>query len=349
MGLRPLTALSALRFRIPAALVLWLSLVACGAPAPLTTSAGQLEYERALSTGALAYAVAFWGRRVVSVELASEFELVVRETSGREKLRLGLGPHEWDVNDLAVHGGTAYLASADGTVRAIDLARGREAARWHLGDAATAVAVSPDGAYLVAGGKSGIVCLRRLPGGELLQCLVAHRGRISGLEVDPAGRRLASSSWDGGVALWSLPALAALAELDTGGSANAIAFSPDGARLAIAASALPPNPRRAADPRARVLVWRPVRGGAPPRVLTGHTGAVVSVAWDGQRVVSAAADRTVRLWDTGRWRELASLSRFAQVVRDVAVSRDRLWVAAAAWAPRPDAPATVLLGLRHPP
>ncbi|HEY8141836.1 MAG TPA: PQQ-binding-like beta-propeller repeat protein, partial [Kofleriaceae bacterium] len=190
----------------------------------------------------MSYAVAFSGDDVVSIELRTEFELFVRDTSGRERLRLTLGPHQYDVNGLAIHDGTAYVASMDGTVRAIDLAGGRERARWHLGDGATAVAVSPDGAYLVAGSAHGIVCLRRLPGGELLQCLLAHRGRISGLAVDPAGRRLATSSWDGRAAVWSLPALSAVAEIDTGGSANAIAFAPDGARLAVAASAEPPHP-----------------------------------------------------------------------------------------------------------
>lgn len=338
MGLRPLIAG-----------LLFLLLLACGAPPPLTSNVGALSLQRVLSRGALAYAVAFWGDRIVSVELRTEFELVVRERSGRQRLRMRLGPHEWDVSDLAVRGQTAYLASADGTVRAIDLAGGRETARWHLGDAATAVAVSPDGGYLAAGGRSGIVCLRRLPGGELLQCLTAHRSRISGLGFDPDGRHLASCSWDGKVALWSLPALAAVAELDTGGSANAIAFAPDGGRLAIATSSAPPAPKRAADPRSQVLVWRPVRGGAPPRVLAGHTGPVTSVGWDGQRVLSASADRTVRLWDTGRARELARVSRFSHVLRDVAVSRDRRWIAAAAWAPRADEPATTLLALRHPP
>jgi WD40 repeat protein len=321
----------------------------CGASEPTTSNVGQLGVERTLSKGALSYAVAFAGEEVVSVELRTEFELFVRGRDGEEKHRVRIGPADWDVNDLAVHGRTAYVASMDGTVRAVDLDRGKETHRWHLGDAATAVAVSPDGAWLVAGGASGILCLRRLPGGQLLQCLAAHRGRISGLAIDPAGRRLASCAWEGGCALWSLPALASLASLEVGGSANAVAFAPDGGRLAIAASAAPPHPRRPSDPRARVLLWRPVRAGPPPRVLAGHTGPVVAVGWDGQRVLSAGADRTIRLWDSGRGRELARISSFAHVVRDLAISSDRRWLAAAAWGPGADAPATVLLVLGHPP
>jgi WD40 repeat protein len=92
-----------------------------------------------------------------------------------------------------------------------------------------------------------------------------------------------------------------------------------------------------------------VRDGPPPGQLAGHTGAVVAVSWAGQRVLSAAYDRTVRLWDTGRTREIARVSRFAHVLRDVAISDDGRWVATAAWAPRADDPATTLLALRHPP
>jgi WD40 repeat protein len=327
-------------------------LLACGGRQPKSTNEEALQLERVLSRGTLAYAVAFHREAVVSVELAVDFELVVRDPGGRERVRARLGPHEWDVAALAVHGETAFVASADGTVRGLALASGRETMRWHLGDAATAVAVSADGRYLAAGGASGIVCLRRLPGGELLQCLTAHRGRISGLDFDPAGRRLASASWDGGAAVWTVPALAAVAALDTGGAANQIAFAPAGDRLAIATSAAPPDPRRAhRDPRALILLWRPVRGPARPRVLVGHTGAVASIAWsgDGSRLVSGSWDRTVRLWDTRREREVARVARFAHVLRGVAISLDGRRVAAAAWAPTPDAPATALLALRHPP
>lgn len=348
-------------------------LAGCGArPAELSLS-------RAASRGVLAYAIALTDEaapRLVSVELGARagigarFELIARSIDPDgglvERARVPLGPPDWDVGDLAVEPGgrAALVASAAGTVRRIDLgpdrARRRVLATWHLGAAATAVAVSPDGRLAATGSASGVVCLRRLADGALLQCLVAHRGPVSGLDFDRRGARLASSSWDGRVAVWSAPALAALAEVDVGGSANQVAFSRAGL-LAIAASAAPPrrSPAAAAreragavrgvDPGARVLVWR-ARRGSRPRAIGRHGGPVTSVAWVGTgRILSASWDRTVRLWDAGGGGELGRADGFTLLVRDVAVADTGRWAAAAAWSSWGEGPAATLLDLRHPP
>ena len=71
-----------------------------------------------------------------------------------------------------------------------------------------------------------------------------------------------------------------------------MAFSPDGHRIV------------SGSDDHTVRLWNADTGqpiGAP---LTGHTGAVNSVAFspDGQRIVSGSADNTLRLWnaDTGQ-------------------------------------------------
>lgn len=352
------------------------SAASCGAPAAgvdlevRARGGAALRVASAAAPGALAYRVAFTRPPrgpplLVAVELTTDFELVARRVGpgGRltETVRVRLGPPDWDVTGLALapDGATAYVASAAGTVRAVDLASGRATWTWHLGDAATDVAVSPDGRYLAAGGRRGILCLRRVADHALLQCAAIDRGPVSSVAFAPGGRRLATSSWDGRVALWSVPALAELASLDTGGSANDVAFAPrTGGPLAVAVSRAAPRrtpevaAREPRDPGAAVLIWWPVRGRAP-QILRGHTGPVTAVAWtpDSRRILSGSWDRSVRMWDADSGRELARVNHLSHLVRDLATDARGRWAAVAAWT-RPgarDAAATLLLGLDHPP
>ena len=307
--------------------------------------------------GALTYAVAFAGDDIlVTVELELTFALVVRriEPSGVVELRrVPLGDADYDVEDLAIDPGgtTAWVASRDGTVRAIDLTTGRVSVTWHLGSSGTAVAVSPDRRWVATGTADGVLCLRRIRDGALLQCLAAHQSQISSLDFDSSGNFLASASWDGRVSEWRVPALSFVARQTIRGSANDVAFSPSGRRLAIAASVGPPirSPEVArrestgdiavSDPRNAIYLWTP---GTQLRALRGHRGPVTGVAWtpDGTRVLSSSWDRTVRMWDTaaqtakgrgGEPGDIARLAGFSSLVRDVAIDRRSRLVAVGSW------------------
>ena len=70
-----------------------------------------------------------------------------------------------------------------------------------------AVAISPDGRFLVAGDHKGSIFVWSLPDATPLMNLAAHTGWALSLAISPDSRILASGSTDKSVRLWSLPDL----------------------------------------------------------------------------------------------------------------------------------------------
>ncbi|MCI0461123.1 MAG: serine/threonine protein kinase [Gemmataceae bacterium] len=99
----------------------------------------------------------------------------------------------------------------------------------------------------------------------------------------------------------------------------AVAFSPDGKRLA------------SAGQDGTVRVWD-ARTGQPLLTLRGHPGAVLGVAFspDGTRLASAARDQTVKVWDAQSGKELLTLRGHTEEPRCVAFSLDGQRLASAA-------------------
>jgi WD40 repeat protein len=108
------------------------------------------------------------------------------------------------------------------------------------------------------------------------------------------------------------------------GVVSAVAFSPDGRRLA------------SASDDGTVRLWDPATG-ATLATLAGHTRRVFAVAFspDGRRLASASDDGTVRLWDSATGAAQAMLtgsdSPVASPVQAVAFSADGRRLASGGW------------------
>jgi eukaryotic-like serine/threonine-protein kinase len=255
-------------------------------------------------------------------------------------------------------------AGADGIVKVWDRRTLREALtlRGHAA-AVTTVAFSADGRRLASGSADGIVRVWDATNGQEVAAFHGHAGGVSGLAFDPTSRRLASTGRgavpEGELKLWDPAAGKALVTTTWRTLLRAVAFSPDGRRLAGAAHdstvavwdaatlesivKIEGQPERplsewtsvaySADGRqlaagslgGRVLVWDAVTGQELLNVFTTAQTAVSGLAFsgpDGTILAAAAADNTVQGWLTTSSRPAFTLRGHTLAATAVAASPD---------------------------
>ncbi len=178
--------------------------------------------------------------------------------------------------------------------------------------------LSPDGAMLATCSYDRAIILWNAETGEQLRTLTGHNGAVYDIAFSPDGTALASASADDTCKVWRV---SDGERLDTLGQplkeAYAVAFSPDGNFIVSGG----------ADNRIRV--WRFISRDQPrinPQLHArfAHEGPIVRLSFnhDGSRLVSIAEDRTIKLWETGGYTELAVLEEQPAVAMALALSPD---------------------------
>ena len=161
-------------------------------------------------------------------------------------------------------------------------------------DRVRAVAVSPDGRFIVSGSHDKTVKVWDAASGRLLRSLDGHTDWVRAVAVSPDGRFIVSGSNDKTVKVWEAASGRLLRSLD--GHTDwvyAVAVSPDG-RFIVSGSG---RTVKVWGAEGKGLLRMLFTSGRLLRSLEGHRGWVraVAVSPDGRTIVSGADDCTVRV------------------------------------------------------
>jgi WD40 repeat protein len=158
-----------------------------------------------------------------------------------EGRRIGALGESTDTTAVASGPGSHALAfgGLDGTVRIVEIPAPGGAAKpgrviGRLTGGVQALAFSPDGTRLMAGGRDGGIALLRATGGDDVP-LLGHTGWILKGEFDRAGEHVVSASGDASARVWNVPR-GRLETVLAGHTARVIdvSFSPDGKQIVTA-------------------------------------------------------------------------------------------------------------------
>jgi WD40 repeat protein len=185
-------------------------------------------------------------------------------------------------------------------------------------DMVFALAVAPDGRYVVSGSDDRTLRVWDLATGETTRTLQGHTGCVRDLAVTPDGRYVVSGSDDRTLRVWDLATGETTRTLQ--GHTDlvfAVAVTPDG-RYVISGS-------YGRDLTLRV--WD-LTTGETTKTLQGHADSVqtLTVTPDGRYVVSGSSDNTLRVWDLATGETTRTLQGHADSVHAVAVTPDGRYV-----------------------
>ena len=155
------------------------------------------------------------------------------------------------------------------------------------GSPVASISFSPDGNFIVAGSHNQTIMVWDAETGDIISGpFEGHTDSITSVAFSPDSKRVISGSLDQTMRVWDIQTGISIIGPRIGhtGGILCIACSPDGRCIASGS----------ADTTVRLWdAWT----GAFISELRGHEAAIISVAFSGQKIISASKDWRVRIWD----------------------------------------------------
>jgi WD40 repeat protein len=223
-----------------------------------------------------------------------------------------------EVNAIALTpDGTTLISAGSGSITQWNLQTGVRSSLPGHEQIITSLALSPDGTLLASGSWDHTIKLWQLETGKLLHTLKGHTDAITAVAISPDGQTLISGSRDRTIRLWDLNASGRLSATLTANlnpvSALSVPTSHDPLSKLFASGSMD----------GAIQLWH-LSTKELLRSLPAHTAAVnaVTIAPDGQTLISSSWDMTVKLRNLHTGRLYQTISGHALPVTAIAISPD---------------------------
>ena len=211
----------------------------------------------------------------------------------------------------------------DGTLRIWDSESGRQLRELPQSMPISSPDLSPDGRR-VAAADDNVVRIWNVETGQCERELRGHSAPVLCVLFTPDGTRVAAASMDHTLRLWNAPSGESLACWNLRGICTALAFSPDGQRMALRVSQ---GVGGYATDAPTVELWD-VETGRQLLAFRGfiETGHTAGFSPDGRRLVTDWWDTKVRQWESFPWTDKEYPGSPAQALRErIRLYADQYW------------------------